>query len=56
MKTSVSEQFDANAAELLAHHNLMNAVYGVLVLIFVGILFYLVRLDRKISRLEKNQS
>ena len=56
MKTSVSDQFDANAAELLAHHNLMNAVYGVLVIIFVGILFYLVRLDRKMSRLEKNQS
>ena len=56
MKTSVSEQFDANAAELLAHHYLMNAVYGVLVIIFVGILFYLVRLDRKMSRLEKNQS
>ena len=56
MKTSVSEQFDANDAELLAHHNLMNDVYGVFVIIFVGILFYLVRLDRKISRLEKNQS
>jgi len=56
MKTSMSEQFDAKAAELLAQHNLMNAVYGVLVIIFVGILFYLIRLDRKISRLEKNQS
>lgn len=56
MKKTTTEQFDANAAELLAQHNLMNAVYGVLFIIFIGILFYLVRLDRKVSRLEKNQS
>ena len=29
MKQTLTEQFDANAAELLAKHNLMNAVYAV---------------------------
>lgn len=55
MKLEAIEKFDANAAELLAQHNLMNAVYGVLFIIFIGILLYLIRLDRKITRLEKNQ-
>jgi len=32
---------------------LMNAVYAVLTIIFVGILLYLFRLDRKISKIEK---
>ncbi|MEY3717437.1 MAG: CcmD family protein [Bacteroidota bacterium] len=54
MKQTITEQFDANAAELLAQHNLMNAVYAVLTIIFVGILLYLFRLDRKISKIEKN--
>ena len=49
MNKTLAEQFDANAAELLAQHNLMNAVYAVLIIIFVGILFYLFRLDRKLS-------
>lgn len=53
MKQTITEQFDANAAELLAQHNLMNAVYAVLTIIFVGILLYLFRLDRKISKIEK---
>lgn len=56
MKSQSIAQFDANAAELLAEYNLMNAVYGVLLIIFIGILYYLFRLDRKISRLEKTQS
>lgn len=54
MNKTLTEQFDANAAELLTQHNLMNTVYAVLIIIFVGILFYLFRLDRKISKLEKN--
>jgi CcmD family protein len=54
MKQTITEQFDANAAELLAQHNLMNAVYAVLTIIFVGILLYLFRLDRKISKIEKH--
>lgn len=54
MNKTLAEQFDANAAELLAQHNLMNAVYAVLIVIFVGILFYLFRLDRKLSKIEKN--
>ena len=53
MKQTLSEQFDANAAELLAKHNLMNAVYAVLAIIFLGILFYLFRLDRKLTKIEK---
>jgi CcmD family protein len=53
MKHTITEQFDVTAAELLAQHNLMNAVYAVLTIIFVGILLYLFRLDRKISKIEK---
>ena len=53
MKQTITEQFDANAAEQLAQHNLMNAVYAVLIIIFVGILLYLFRLDRRVSKMEK---
>jgi CcmD family protein len=53
MNKTLTEQFDENAAALLAQHNLMNTVYVVLTIIFIGILFYLIRLDRKISKLEK---
>jgi len=53
MKQTITEQFDVNAAQLLAQLNLMNAVYAVLTIIFVGILLYLFRLDRKISKIEK---
>lgn len=53
MNKPITEQFDENAAALLAQHNLMNTVYAVLIIIFIGILFYLFRLDRKISKIEK---
>ena len=55
MKQTITEQFDVNAAELLAQHNLMNAVYAVLTIIFVGILLYLFRLDRKISKIDNGR-
>lgn len=39
-------------ADILAENTKFNVVIGVLILIFVGIVVYLFRLDRKVKQLE----
>ena len=41
------------AKDMLRGNAKFNVVATVLVLIFIGIIFYLIRLDRKMSKLEK---
>ncbi|MSP58195.1 MAG: CcmD family protein [Flavobacteriaceae bacterium] len=50
------DTLDSQTAEALSQHNNFNVVYCVLLVIFIGILLYLLRLERKIARLEKPQS
>lgn len=42
------------AKDMLRGNAKFNVVATVLVLIFIGIIFYLIRLDRKMSKLEKH--
>ncbi len=48
-------QASDSAAKFLANNAKFNAVIAVLSIIFIGIVIYLITLDRKISKLEKNQ-
>lgn len=48
-------QTSDKAAKLLANNAKFNVVIAVLSIIFIGIVIYLVKLDRKVSKLEKNQ-
>lgn len=45
----------ASAAELIRGNAKFNAVVIVLGIIFIGIILFLVRLDKKVSRLEKKE-
>ncbi len=40
----------------MRHNGKIYVVVSVILIIFVGLILYLVRLDRKISRIEKEQS
>ncbi len=42
------------AKEMLRGNAKFNVVATILVLIFIGIIFYLIRLDRKMTKLEKH--
>lgn len=48
-------QITDNAAKMLANNAKFNVVIAVLSIIFLGIVFYLVKLDRKVSKLERNK-
>lgn len=50
---SNSAGIDQAAANALSGNANFNAVATVLILIFLGVVIYLIRLDRKISKLEK---
>jgi CcmD family protein len=39
----------------MRHNGKIYVVVGVILIIFTGIIFYLIRLDRKITRLEKEK-
>jgi hypothetical protein len=47
---------DVQMADAMRENGKIYVVVAVIVTIFAGIIFYLVRLDRKISKLEKNNS
>lgn len=51
--TIASNNVSDAAKEMLRGNAKFNVVATVLVLIFIGIVFYLIRLDRKMSNLEK---
>lgn len=44
---------DEKAAQVLFENQKFNVVIGIISVIFVGIVLYIIRLDRKISKLEK---
>lgn len=45
--------FDEKAAQVLFENQKFNVVIGIISIIFIGIVFYIIRLDSKISKLEK---
>ena len=45
--------FDEKAAQVLFENQKFNVVIGIISIIFIGIVFYIIRLDKKISKLEK---
>jgi len=44
---------DEKAAQVLFENQKFNVVIGIISIIFIGIVFYIIRLDSKISKLEK---
>lgn len=50
---ATSSSISDEATNMFRGNAKFNVVASVLVLIFVGIVFYLIRLDRKMSKLEK---
>lgn len=46
----------SDAAQMLRANGKNNAVIAVLAIIFTGLVLYLVRLDRKIRRMEQDQN
>lgn len=49
------EKTTVGMADLLRSNGKIYVVVAVILTIFAGIIFYIIRLDKKISRLEKNQ-
>jgi hypothetical protein len=49
------ENTTTGMADTMRSNGKIYVVVAVILTIFAGIIFYLIRLDRKISRLEKNQ-
>ncbi|MEP7195821.1 MAG: CcmD family protein [Saprospiraceae bacterium] len=43
----------AESTDIMRSSGKINVVYGVILIIFVGIVFYLIQLDKKIIKLEK---
>jgi len=48
-------QNESMTAELMRENGKIYVVVGVLVIIFIGIIVYLITLDRRISRMEKSE-
>ena len=48
-----ADRIDEKAAQILFENQKFNVVIGIISVIFIGIVLYIVRLDRKISKLEK---
>ena len=44
---------DEKAAQVLFENQKFNVVIGIISIIFIGIVIYIIRLDKKISKLEK---
>jgi len=53
--TTFAQGNDVEMADALYQSGKIYVVVGVLSIIFIGIVVYLILLDRKISKLEKNQ-
>jgi hypothetical protein len=53
---SIAQQTEPEMADVMRSNGKIYVVVLVLATIFAGIIVYLVRLDRKISKLEKNHS
>jgi CcmD family protein len=51
---AVMAQNESMTAELMRENGKIYVVVGVLVIIFIGIIVYMVTLDRRISRMEKS--
>lgn len=52
-QSSKSETIDEKAAQILFENQKFNVVIGIISAIFIGVVLYIIRLDRKISKLEK---
>ncbi|MSQ78450.1 MAG: CcmD family protein [Flavobacteriaceae bacterium] len=51
----LSVLLQSNLSDTLRENGKINVVYGVIIIIFVGLLAYLVYTDRRISKLEKKK-
>ncbi|MGI8598402.1 MAG: CcmD family protein [Chitinophagaceae bacterium] len=54
-KLSLAQNENAEMADIMRRDGKIYVVVAVILIIFIGIILYLVRLDRKISKLEKQQ-
>lgn len=50
---NTENSIDERAAQVLFENQKFNVVIGIISVIFIGIVLYIIRLDRKISKLEK---
>ena len=48
-----NDGIDEKAAQILFENQKFNVVIGIISVIFIGVVLYIIRLDRKISKLEK---
>ncbi|MBA2329606.1 MAG: CcmD family protein [Bacteroidota bacterium] len=54
-KLSLAQNENAEMADIMRRDGKIYVVVAVILIIFIGIILYLVRLDSKISKLEKQQ-
>lgn len=54
-KISLAQNENAEMADIMRRDGKIYVVVAVILIIFIGIILYLVRLDSKISKLEKQQ-